>query len=587
MEEYIVSARKYRPDTFESVVGQDAITQTLKNSIKNNQLGQAYLFCGPRGVGKTTCARIFAKTINCSNPTENFEPCNECESCRAFIESRSFNIHELDAASNNSVEDIRALIEQVRIPPQIGSYSVYIIDEVHMLSQAAFNAFLKTLEEPPKHAIFILATTEKHKILPTILSRCQIFDFNRISVEDIRSRLEFVAQREGITAESDALHVIAQKADGAMRDALSIFDQIVSFCGKNITYQDTIKNLNVLDYEVYFKVTETLLAGNYSEALMIFDDVLKKGFEGGYFINGLASHYRDLLVCKDPGTASLIEVGEKAKAKYMEYAQKCSVPFLFNAIQIANTCDMSYRTSQNKRLLIELSLLKICNLSTNAFALPQQQPQVQQIPVKPAQAAAPQKPVAEPAAPKAVPATPKLESAPAVQPSAPKTAQPINNFAEPQGDAKVNLMKKIVGLEEKHEEETVKTNTATYGEKTYTKEDVVSAWMNFVAQYCPEGTRWRSYFKSHIPELSDNGSYIVRVEDEQMKIKLSERKEVMVNHIRKNLDNKDFEFTFTVDNSLIEENSKKVMTQSELLEKIKESNPEVEKIITEGDFSQA
>ena len=396
MEEYIVSARKYRPDTFESVVGQDAITQTLKNSIKNNQLGQAYLFCGPRGVGKTTCARIFAKTINCSNPTENFEPCNECESCRAFIESRSFNIHELDAASNNSVEDIRALIEQVRIPPQIGSYSVYIIDEVHMLSQAAFNAFLKTLEEPPKHAIFILATTEKHKILPTILSRCQIFDFNRISVEDIRNRLEFVAQREGITAESDALHVIAQKADGAMRDALSIFDQIVSFCGKNITYQDTIKNLNVLDYEVYFKVTETLLAGNYPEALLIFDDVLKKGFEGGYFINGLASHYRDLLVCKDPGTSSLIEVGEKAKAKYMEYAQKCSVPFLFNAIQIANTCDMSYRTSQNKRLLIELSLLKICNLSTNAFALPQQQTQVQQVQAKPAQAAAPQKPAAEP-----------------------------------------------------------------------------------------------------------------------------------------------------------------------------------------------
>ena len=457
-----------------------------------------------------------------------------------------------------------------------------------MLSQAAFNAFLKTLEEPPKHAIFILATTEKHKILPTILSRCQIFDFNRISVEDIRNRLEFVAQREGITAESDALHVIAQKADGAMRDALSIFDQIVSFCGKNITYQDTIKNLNVLDYEVYFKVTETLLAGNYPEALLIFDDVLKKGFEGGYFINGLASHYRDLLVCKDPGTSSLIEVGEKAKAKYMEYAQKCSVPFLFNAIQIANTCDMSYRTSQNKRLLIELSLLKICNLSTNAFALPQQQTQVQQVPTKPAQAAAPQKPAAEPAAPKAVPATPKPEPAPApvAQPSAPKPAQPMNNVAEPQDNVKVNLMKKIVGLEEKHDEETSKANTATYGEKPYTKDDVISAWMNFVAEKCPEGTRWRSYFKSHIPELDNNGSYIVRVEDEQMQGKLSDKKEVMANYIRKIIDNRNFEFTFTVDNSLIEVNSKKVMTQSEVLEKIKETNPEVEKILTEGDFSQ-
>lgn len=593
MEEYIVSARKYRPDTFESVVGQDAITQTLKNSIKNNQLGQAYLFCGPRGVGKTTCARIFAKTINCSNPTENFEPCNECESCRAFIESRSFNIHELDAASNNSVEDIRALIEQVRIPPQIGSYSVYIIDEVHMLSQAAFNAFLKTLEEPPKHAIFILATTEKHKILSTILSRCQIFDFNRISIEDIRSRLEFVAQREGITAEQDALHVIAQKADGAMRDALSIFDQIVSFCGKNITYQETIKNLNVLDYEVYFKVTEALLAGNYPEALTIFDDVLKKGFEGGYFINGLASHYRDLLVCKDPKTINLIEVGEKAKTKYMEYAQKCSVSFLFNAIQIANSCDMSYRTSQNKRLLIELSLLKICNISTNAFALPQATVQA-----APAQAPATPKPATvtpsqAATAPKPAPEAPVQKPAPKPQVAAtptpqtntePQNIQPAKAETEPQTGGK-NLLQKIVGLEDKKEDENVK-NTVTYGDKEFNIDDVLSAWMNFVSKYCPEGTRWRSYFKSHLPELNDKGAYIVRVEDEQMANKLSERKDVMANHIRKIIDNNAFDFTFTADNSLIEENSKKVMTQSELLEKIKETNPEVEKVITDGDFTQ-
>ncbi len=367
MDNYIVSARKYRPDNFETVVGQDSITQTLKNSIKINQLAQAYLFCGPRGVGKTTCARIFAKTINCSNLSDNFEACNECESCVAFNNMRSLNIHELDAASNNSVDDIRNLIDQVRIPPQIGTYSVYIIDEVHMLSSAAFNAFLKTLEEPPKHVIFILATTEKHKILPTILSRCQIFDFNRIGVEDARGRLEFVAKSEGITAEHDALHIIAQKADGAMRDALSIFDQIVSFSGNNITYEETIKNLNVLDYDVYFKITDAFLSGNYPEALIIFDDVLKKGFEASYFISGLASHFRDILMCKEPGTSDLLEVGKKIKQKYLDHAHKCSVAFLFKAIEIANKADLNYKISHNKRLLIELALLNICNLENNAL----------------------------------------------------------------------------------------------------------------------------------------------------------------------------------------------------------------------------
>lgn len=368
MDNYIVSARKYRPDNFETVVGQDSITQTLKNSIKTNQLAQAYLFCGPRGVGKTTCARIFAKTINCSNLNSEFEACNQCESCVAFNKLRSLNIHELDAASNNSVDDIRSLIDQVRIPPQIGTYSVYIIDEVHMLSSAAFNAFLKTLEEPPKHVIFILATTEKHKILPTILSRCQIFDFNRIGVEDARSRLEFVAKSEGITAEHDALHIIAQKADGAMRDALSIFDQIVSFSGNNITYEGTIQNLNVLDYDVYFKITEAFLTGNYPDALIIFDDVLKKGFEASYFISGLASHFRDLLMCKEPGTTELLEVGNKIKQSYLDHAHKCSVAFLFKAIEIANKAELNYKASHNKRLLIELALLNICNLETNAIA---------------------------------------------------------------------------------------------------------------------------------------------------------------------------------------------------------------------------
>ena len=322
MENYIVSARKYRPATFDTVVGQRALTTTLKNAIANQKLAHAYLFCGPRGVGKTTCARIFAKTINCLHPTADGEACNECESCRAFNEQRSYNIHELDAASNNSVEDIRSLIEQVRIPPQIGKYKVYIIDEVHMLSQAAFNAFLKTLEEPPHHAIFILATTEKHKILPTILSRCQIYDFNRISVNDTVEHLENVARKEHIEAEPEALNVIAQKADGGMRDALSIFDQVVSFTNGHITYQSVIENLNVLDYEYYFKLTDAFLENRVSDCLLTFNEVLKKGFDGNHFITGLTSHFRDLLVSRDAETLQLLEVGASIRDRYQAQAQK-------------------------------------------------------------------------------------------------------------------------------------------------------------------------------------------------------------------------------------------------------------------------
>jgi len=362
MSEFIVSARKYRPATFDTVVGQLSITKTLKNSIANNHLGQAYLFCGPRGVGKTTCARIFAKTINCLNITDDVEACNECDSCKAFNESSSYNIHELDAASNNSVEDIRQLIEQVRIPPQIGKYSIYIIDEVHMLSSAAFNAFLKTLEEPPKHAIFILATTEKHKILPTILSRCQIFDFNRIKVEDAAEHLMYVAEKEGITAEPEAMNVVALKADGAMRDALSIFDQIVSFCGNNITYKDTIENLNILDYEYYFKLVDNFLNEDYVSSLLAFDEILDKGFDGHNFINGLSSHFRDLLVSKDEITIQLLEVGATIKDRYKEQAQACSVDFLMKALDLCNKFDLNYKASKNKRLHVELALLQFCTI---------------------------------------------------------------------------------------------------------------------------------------------------------------------------------------------------------------------------------
>lgn len=363
MENYIVSARKYRPSTFESVVGQRALTTTLKNAIATGKLAHAYLFCGPRGVGKTTCARIFAKTINCMHPTAEGEACNECESCTAFNEQRSYNIHELDAASNNSVDDIRQLVEQVRIPPQIGKYKVYIIDEVHMLSASAFNAFLKTLEEPPRHAIFILATTEKHKILPTILSRCQIYDFSRISVEDTVAHLAYVASKEGITAEPEALNVIALKADGGMRDALSIFDQVVSFTGGHITYQSAIENLNVLDYEYYFRLTDQLLENKISDALLLLNDVLNKGFDGSHFITGLASHFRDLLVSKDPATTSLLEVGASIRDRYQAQAQKCPVPFLYKAMKLCNDCDLNYRMSKNKRLLVELTLIQVGQLT--------------------------------------------------------------------------------------------------------------------------------------------------------------------------------------------------------------------------------
>ena len=363
MDNYIVSARKYRPSTFRSVVGQKSLTTTLKNAIQSNKLAHAYLFCGPRGVGKTSCARIFAKTINCLNPTADGEACNACESCRAFNELRSYNIHELDAASNNSVDDIRTLIDQVRIPPPIGKYKVFIIDEVHMLTTAAFNAFLKTLEEPPHHALFILATTEKHKVLPTILSRCQIYDFSRISIADMVEHLQYVSSQEGVTAEPEALNVIAQKADGGMRDALSIFDQVVSFTNGNITYQAVIDNLNVLDYEYYFRLTDAILSGNVRASLLILNEILGKGFDGQNIITGLAGHFRDLLVCRDESTLVLFEVGASIRERYKEMAKHCPDQLLFKAIELANTCDLNYRASRNKRLLLELTLIQLCQLT--------------------------------------------------------------------------------------------------------------------------------------------------------------------------------------------------------------------------------
>ncbi len=380
MENFVVSARKYRPMTFDTVVGQGSITNTLKNAIRNNTLAQAFLFCGPRGVGKTTCARIMAKTINCLHPTENLEACNECESCRAFNNNASFNIYELDAASNNSVDDIRNLVDQVRIPPQIGQYKVYIIDEVHMLSASAFNAFLKTLEEPPAYAKFILATTEKHKIIPTILSRCQIFDFKRITVDDISKHLSYVAQNEGVTAEPEALNIIAQKADGALRDALSIFDQMVSFSGKNITYKDVIDNLNVLDYDYYFQIVDHILRGETSDILLILNDIISKGFEPQHFVGGLGNHMRSLMVCKDPATVQLLEVSEQLRQRYLAQSQACPMPFLIRALEINNKCDIDYRAASNKRLHLEIALMKMCALCSQALNMPTAQAQPVQMP---------------------------------------------------------------------------------------------------------------------------------------------------------------------------------------------------------------
>ena len=455
MSDFIVSARKYRPATFASVVGQKHITSTLKNAIERGQLAHAYLFCGPRGVGKTTCARIFAKAINCLNPNGS-EACNECESCRSFNEGRSLNIHELDAASNNSVEDIRTLIEQVRIIPQVGRYSVFIIDEVHMLSAAAFNAFLKTLEEPPAHAIFILATTEKHKIIPTILSRCQIYDFNRIRVEDGVEYLKYIASQEGIAADEESLNLIAQKADGGMRDALSMFDKAVSFCGKALDYRNVAQTLNVLDYDTYFSVTEMLLAGNYVDTLVTFDSVLSRGFSGQTFMAGLNRHMRDLLMAKRPETLRLIEMTGTLLERYRTQAGACSVEFLFGAISVLTELDGKIRQSSNQRLLVELGLMKIAGLgqkkndtltSSGEYPLPELTPRTAAAAVAATPAAQPQPDPATRPGPNPVPAAPQQSAAvqpgqasqpasapipaPAPQPAAPRPETPAQSAAAP------------------------------------------------------------------------------------------------------------------------------------------------------------
>ncbi len=553
MENYIVSARKYRPATFDTVVGQKALTTTLKNAISNEKLAHAYLFCGPRGVGKTTCARIFAKTINCLHPTSDGEACNECESCMAFNEQRSYNIHELDAASNNSVEDIRSLIEQVRIPPQIGKYKVYIIDEVHMLSQAAFNAFLKTLEEPPHHAIFILATTEKHKILPTILSRCQIYDFNRISVNDIVEHLAKVAQKEHIEAEPEALNIIAQKADGGMRDALSIFDQVTSFTNGHITYQSVIENLNVLDYEYYFKLTDFLLENKVQDCLLTFNDVLKKGFDGNHFITGLTSHFRDLLVSRDESTLQLLEVGAAIRERYKAQAQKCPPKFLYKAMKLCNDCDLNYRQSKNKRLLVELTLIQVAQLNEE--------------PESPGNGRSPEQTI-HPLFHKKQTADEKAAVA-SVHPSQtsavtePKPASQVQPLAMPQKqEKKIPTMKKeSLGLSirkttpqsTEKEETTVKKENAPVAEKDsyedyiFNEKDLNYYWREFASLLPKEEAANAGRMMNMQPHLlKDGNTFEIAVDNNIVEKYMLQLAPQIENHLRERLHNRKIQMTVRI-----------------------------------------
>ncbi len=553
MENFIVSARKYRPSTFDMVVGQLAITSTLKNAIKSQQLAQAFLFCGPRGVGKTTCARILAKTINCQNLTASYEPCNTCESCKSFNELTSFNIHELDAASNNSVEDIRTLVDQVRIPPQAGKYKVYIIDEVHMLSAAAFNAFLKTLEEPPSYVKFILATTEKHKILPTILSRCQIFDFKRITVDDMAKYLAYVANCEHITAEDDALHLIAQKADGAMRDALSIFDQIAISSDNSITYKSVLENLNILDYEYYFKMTELILENKVFEALNLIDAVLENGFEGQIFLAGFAAHLRDLLVCKDPVTLKLLEASENIKTRYAQLSRQCPEAFLVRNLEIANRFDFEYKNSNHKRLHLEMAFIQMCNisrLSGNDYSGIE---------------------------------TEIKKKADLAEPSAQKTAEPQQKnistkmTAEKPVQKKVVLPNAIVSIKEesREAEAVVEEQQINYGNEPYDIEKINGLWPEMV-QLFSKSHSFYSALSKRLPAMNAEG--IVEFEFEN-NISLKEfisRKQEILQFYRAALKNNSFDITGIVADK--EDSSVKPYTPEAKYNRMIEKNPDLKKL---------
>jgi len=547
MENFIVSARKYRPSTFESVVGQHAITSTLQNAIRNNTLAQAFLFCGPRGVGKTTCARIMAKTINCLHPTDDMEACNECESCVSFNNNASFNIFELDAASNSGVDDIRALIDQVRIPPQIGKYKVYIIDEVHMLSGAAFNAFLKTLEEPPAYAKFILATTEKHKILPTILSRCQIFDFKRITVEDITKHLQNIAAKEGVTAEEEALNIIAQKADGALRDALSIFDQMVSFSGNNITYKDVIANLNVLDYEYYFGMVENILANDINSILLLLNEVINKGFDPQNFIQGMANHLRNLLLGKDQRVVDLMEVSSQLKARYTKQAERCSTEFLLKSLDIANECDINFRSANNKRLHLEVALMKM--VSKVESEKPKVENKVVNNPVSPVN------PVKNDNVNQV-----KQDMSP-VQPQPQPQPQPVQRVKRA---GTISILDE--GPKKKEDDAPVEVRN-----NPFTQEMLVGAWTKFVEKNKNTSPNFVAGIGKYQPTLKDNNEIHFEV-DNILVIKDVNNMGKLREHLSKSLDNNQF----TLVHHVVETPKDDIAyTDRSRFEKMAEMNPNV------------
>lgn len=584
MNNFIVSARKYRPSTFRSVVGQKALTQTLKNSVATKKLAHAYLFCGPRGVGKTTCARIFAKTINCFHPTADGEACNACESCVSFNENRSYNIHELDAASNNSVDDIRVLIDQVRISPQIGEYKVYIIDEVHMLSSQAFNAFLKTLEEPPHHAIFVLATTEKHKILPTILSRCQIYDFNRISINDTVEHLTYVASQEGVNVEPEALNVIAQKADGGMRDALSIFDQVVSFTAGNVTYRSVIDNLNILDYEYYFRIVDAFLAGDFKAALLIFNEILAKGFEGQNFITGLSSHFRDLLVSKDQSTISLLEVADVVAQKYAQQAVNCSNDFLFKSIELTNECDLSYRASKNKRLLIELTLIRLCRTNVpqeggsgfhaaipSIAAQPQAQPAVTNTP------AVPQAPPSQPQAVKQVSPVQQTQQQASVSTTASThMPQPAsgNPSAPPKGFSLLGKKKNEENAAQVNRNQNIRSLA-----EPFSQEQLLDAWKEYTKRI-PERTMIIATMKAATPEIASGFMLNLVVDNEIQKEKMTEEATAIVEFLRQKLRN----YQISLQVSVNQQEYKKAFSKREILEELLSENQTLAELVEKYDL---
>ena len=599
MENFIVSARKYRPDVFSAVVGQASITKTLKNSIKSNKLGHAYLFSGPRGVGKTTCARIFSRTINCFNLTADGEACNQCESCESFNTNRSFNIHELDAASNNSVDDIRNLTDQVRIPPQVGSYSVYIIDEVHMLSQQAFNAFLKTLEEPPAHAVFILATTEKHKIIPTILSRCQIYDFNRISISDAVDYLKGIAENEGITFEEDALQVIARKADGAMRDALSIFDQVVSFSGKEITYKAVIDNLNILDLEYYFKLTNHLLASDISSSLMLFDEVLRKGFDARNFLNGYAEHLRDLLVCKDPQTIQLLEVGAGIREQYLAQSQSVSVDFLIAALDVCKQTDIDFRASRNQRLSIELALVKLASLGTDQKKKGIAQPDTSGMPSTESTENASGSPESESidnnedalgsGDVSQVPERPKQDAPPSESqvvrkagisikqsmagrvPKAGETIHSGPSSANATGSS--DSPDQPTDTPQDHVKETEGQSTGIDADK------ILNAWQTFAASMESVNPRVFATLKSHLPEIDSSGRIRVILNTESQKDHFVKSiKPGLVDYFRQHLGSGDYPIEALVETNNVSE--KKIYTDQDKFDYLLGKNPDLGKLRT-------